>query len=760
MSALGIPTLTYLALKLSISKIRRIGQIATFVLLALLMILMGYATVVETRSGQLVAATYVYGTPWFAILWALCAVGIILSFLPFKRKSPATIMHAAMVLIAIGALATAMTARSGGLTLERGKTYYSCTDKSHRPMELDFSIRLDSASTRFYPLSTTPMDWVAHITTQQADEAPHQSVLSMNQIAHVKGVRIFLQGTDHEGQHIYATFSRDRVGTPLVYSGFVLFLLAMIALLCDKRGGFRRRIALLGRTAPMLMLFLMVSSYASAEGMVAPVVSQKEAKALCELPMHYKGRIAPVAVLAGDFALRTTGTLRPEGIDYRQYLWQWVYRFDHMKSLPVIRVKEAPLRKYLGLTGKRVALTDLFDRSKGYRLQPLLEAYDHGERNKLLSAAVSLHEAVEMCFHLHTGELLTLFPFEESHDKFIWRAPRDARPEAMSDLDAAFTEQALEILRESLADEPKALDIISKIGAYQRLQTDNRLPSVTKLRAESLYTGFDFLPWAARCAVMLGFLASLFAVIALIKGKKVLWLAPAARTLLGLFLAIILVVVLWRTYIIGRIPMASGYETMLLLALLLTAVALIFSFREPLLASFGLLMGGFAVMVATFSQMNPQIASLMPVLHSPLLSLHVSLAMASYALFALAVLPSLAMLLAAPFARKLPHYESVSLRARLLAEVILYPALLLLAAAIAIGSVWANVSWGAYWSWDPKEVWALIAFVVYAALLHAPIVRFLNRPLGFHAAQLFAFLVLLFTYLGVNMWLGGMHAYA
>lgn len=760
MSALGIPTLTYLALKPTISKIRRIGRIATFVLLALLMILMGYATVVETRSGQLVAATYIYGTPWFAILWALCAVGIILSFLPFKRKSPATIMHVAMVLIAIGALATAMTARSGGLTLERGKTYYSCTDKSHRPMELGFSIRLDSASTRFYPLSTTPMDWVAHITTQQADEAPHQSVLSMNQIAHVKGVRIFLQGTDHEGQHIYATFSRDRVGTPLVYSGFVLFLLAMIALLCDKRGGFRRRIALLGRTAPMLMLFLIVSPCASAEGMVAPVVSQKEAKALCELPIHYKGRIAPVAVLAGDFALRTTGTLRPEGIDYRQYLWQWVYRFDHMKSLPVIRVKEAPLRKYLGLTGKRVALTDLFDRSKGYRLQPLLEAYDRGERNKLLSAAVSLHEAVEMCFHLHTGELLTLFPFEESHDIFIWRAPRDARPEAMSDLDAAFTEQALEILRESLADEPKALDIISKIGAYQRLQTDNRLPSVSKLRAESLYTGFDFLPWAARCAVMLGFLASLWAVIALIKGKKVPWLAPVARTLLGLFLAVILVVVLWRTYIIGRIPMASGYETMLLLALLLTAVALIFSFREPLLASFGLLMGGFAVMVATFSQMNPQIASLMPVLHSPLLSLHVSLAMASYALFALAVLPSLAMLLAAPFARKLPHYESVSLRARLLAEVILYPALLLLAAAIAIGSVWANVSWGAYWSWDPKEVWALIAFVVYATLLHAPIVRFLNRPLGFHAAQLFAFLVLLFTYLGVNMWLGGMHAYA
>lgn len=760
MSALGIPTLTYLALNPTISKIRRIGQIATFVLLALLMILMGYATVVETRSGQLVAATYIYGTPWFAILWALCAVGIILSFLPFKRKSPAAIMHAAMVLIAIGALATAMTARSGGLTLERGKTYYSCTDKSHRPMELGFSIRLDSASTRFYPLSTTPMDWVAHITTQQADEAPHQSVLSMNQIAHVKGVRIFLQGTDHEGQHIYATFSRDRAGTPLVYSGFVLFLLAMIALLCDKRGGFRRRITLLGRTAPMLMLFLIVSPCASAEGMVAPVVSQKEAKALCELPMHYKGRIAPVAVLAGDFALRTTGTLHPEGIDYRQYLWQWVYRFDHMKSLPVIRVKEAPLRKYLALTGKRVALTDLFDRSKGYRLQPLLEAYDRGERNKLLSAAVSLHEAVEMCLHLHTGELLTLFPFEESHDKFIWRAPRDARPELMSDLDAAFTEQALEILRESLADEPKALDIISKIGAYQRLQTDNRLPSVSKLRAESLYTGFDFLPWAARCAVMLGFIASLCAVIALIKGKKVPWLAPAARTLLGLFLAVILVVVLWRTYIIGRIPMASGYETMLLLALLLTAVALIFSFREPLLASFGLLMGGFAVMVATFSQMNPQIASLMPVLHSPLLSLHVSLAMASYALFALAVLPSLAMLLAAPFARKLPHYENVSLRARLLAEVILYPALLLLAAAIAIGSVWANVSWGAYWSWDPKEVWALIAFVVYATLLHAPIVRFLNRPLGFHAAQLFAFLVLLFTYLGVNMWLGGMHAYA
>ena len=92
--------------------------------------------------------------------------------------------------------------------------------------------------------------------------------------------------------------------------------------------------------------------------------------------------------------------------------------------------------------------------------------------------------------------------------------------------------------------------------------------------------------------------------------------------------------------------------------------------------------------------------------------------------------------------------------------VALYPAVFLLAVGIMVGAVWANISWGCYWSWDPKETWALITFLVYAFILHGRVLKPLQRPRVFHALCIAAFLCVLITWLGVNLVLGGMHSYA
>jgi ABC-type transport system involved in cytochrome c biogenesis permease subunit len=89
----------------------------------------------------------------------------------------------------------------------------------------------------------------------------------------------------------------------------------------------------------------------------------------------------------------------------------------------------------------------------------------------------------------------------------------------------------------------------------------------------------------------------------------------------------------------------------------------------------------------------------------------------------------------------------------------LYPAVFLLGTGIFLGAVWANVSWGNYWSWDPKETWALITFLVYAATFHTESVSKFNKPLFFHIYVCLAFLTVLMTYFGVNNLLGGMHSY-
>ena len=88
--------------------------------------------------------------------------------------------------------------------------------------------------------------------------------------------------------------------------------------------------------------------------------------------------------------------------------------------------------------------------------------------------------------------------------------------------------------------------------------------------------------------------------------------------------------------------------------------------------------------------------------------------------------------------------------------LLLYPAVTLLAIGIIIGAIWANISWGNYWSWDPKEVWALITLIIYAIPLHRGV---LQRPRAFHLYCLLAFLSVVVTYFGVNFILGGLHAY-
>ena len=143
---------------------------------------------------------------------------------------------------------------------------------------------------------------------------------------------------------------------------------------------------------------------------------------------------------------------------------------------------------------------------------------------------------------------------------------------------------------------------------------------------------------------------------------------------------------------------------------------------------------------------------LMPVLRSPFFSIHISTIVTAYALLiGIAVVGIIA--LVKP--KNQPRLE----RLKSLSTAMLYPAVALLAAGIFIGAIWANVSWGNYWSWDPKEVWALITLLIYAAPLHEKLWKTFQKPLFFHIYGILAILSVVITYFGVNLILGGVHAY-
>ena len=170
---------------------------------------------------------------------------------------------------------------------------------------------------------------------------------------------------------------------------------------------------------------------------------------------------------------------------------------------------------------------------------------------------------------------------------------------------------------------------------------------------------------------------------------------------------------------------------------------------------FAPLLASFAMLVAMIGSGSPRITPLMPVLQSPLLSVHVMVIMFSYALFALMMLIGVQGLVM--------HWKGDAVREEsfaALSHTLLYPAVFLLTVGIFVGAVWANVSWGCYWSWDPKEVWALITMFVYMAPLHSASLKSFRKPTFFHVYCIVAFLSVLMTYFGVNFFLGGMHSYA
>jgi ABC-type transport system involved in cytochrome c biogenesis permease subunit len=166
--------------------------------------------------------------------------------------------------------------------------------------------------------------------------------------------------------------------------------------------------------------------------------------------------------------------------------------------------------------------------------------------------------------------------------------------------------------------------------------------------------------------------------------------------------------------------------------------------------TFGFLISGFALLVSHINQMDPQITHMMPVLNSPLLSIHVCIIMMSFALLSLTFICSIIGLL----------FRKIEKQLAVLSMIFLYPALTTLGIGIFTGAIWANISWGQYWSWDPKETWALITFMVYAIAVHNKTLSRLNNPRFYHTYMLIAFVTLLMTYFGVNYVLGGMHSYA
>jgi ABC-type transport system involved in cytochrome c biogenesis permease subunit len=163
------------------------------------------------------------------------------------------------------------------------------------------------------------------------------------------------------------------------------------------------------------------------------------------------------------------------------------------------------------------------------------------------------------------------------------------------------------------------------------------------------------------------------------------------------------------------------------------------------------------MMLADLLPVDPFIHPMAPVLAgTPWLAIHVPIIVVSYSVLAMATGLAHLVIGVEIFA---PMRRDLAARWSELLYWYLHVGSILLIAGILTGSIWAASSWGRYWGWDPKEVWSLVAFLAYMAILHARTDEQI-RNFGVAAASIAAFWTILMTYLGVNFVLAsGLHSY-
>lgn len=213
---------------------------------------------------------------------------------------------------------------------------------------------------------------------------------------------------------------------------------------------------------------------------------------------------------------------------------------------------------------------------------------------------------------------------------------------------------------------------------------------------------------------------------------------------------------------IGHAPLSNMYESLVFFSWTIGVIYLVIEYKYKY-RTMGVFATPLAFLAMAYASMSPDknIKPLIPVLKSNWLIAHVFTCFLGYAGFAIAFAVSLMYLF-----KKRDVDGKSSLLVRLPASNILDElthqtvmfGFLFLTIGIITGSVWANSSWGSYWSWDPKETWSLITWLIYASLLHF---RLMKGWQGTRIAyiSIIGFMAMIFTFFGVNYLLSGLHSY-
>lgn len=713
----------------------------------------------------------------------------------FAGRPAALVLHLSLALILAGALVTSFSARKGMLHVREGESVETFETNDGKILELPFSVELEGFEVLYHSGTDAASDYSSRLRFTRNGSVLREGEVRMNRILSCKGYRFYQTDYDSDEAGVTFTVSHDPVGIAVIYTGYALLLLGLLAFFfTDKR--FKKFFgnALRYSSVIAILLCLEATAYATGNsvgglpqtenasvkgnqvkrGSASPkVLPENIAAEFGRLYVLYHGRICPLQTLASDFSAKLYGTSGVKGLTDEQVLTGWMFYGTSWRNIPMHNRKKA------------------------------IDAMDKEATVKAL----------------YSGDLLKIYPLRDSTGRLGWYSQSDRLPEGTADEEWLFVRKSMDYIFELVVNREysKLEESLGKLRRFQESKMGESLPPAYRIKAERAYNALPPLFPIAGTFLILGLVMLAVAMRRMVRDgnngaissfvdkarvtseesrKGPTNLVDDGRTvtkrwrLSGIFKIVgvaasfvfflVLTIVLGLLWVAsGHIPFSNGAETMLTIAWT-AMLASVLSFRKfPIMLPFGIIVASLASLVSAMGNANPAVTQLMPVLSSPLLSIHVSLMMLSYTVLAIIMVNGICGLVASlrhtsvsepiegtvfdyrsPAPRQAQGASSASAKMARMSEALMYPALFLLGSGIIAGSIWANVSWGCYWNWDPKETWALITFLIASLGVHRTRLPFLMSPRAYHIYTLILSASVLFTYFGVNYLLGGMHSYA
>ncbi|MET1863674.1 cytochrome c biogenesis protein CcsA [Campylobacter jejuni] len=653
--------------------------------------------------------------------------------------------------------------------------------------QLPFDIYLRDFVLDRYPGSMSPASYASEITVKNNNENFDYRIF-MNNVLDYDGYRFYQSSYDQDEKGTVLSVNKDPGKIP-TYIGYFLLCLGMFMNFLNPHSRFRTLARLINKDTlkhTSVIIFILLLSFGSEKtfaqdlNSTLPMVNTNHAKALATLIVQKSadGRMVPFDTLSREILEKIHQSDSYKGQNSNAVMLSMLVDVDKWQMEPFIlmpqnqAVRDAIANILEIPSAKYISYKDFFDENNRYKLQKYVENANRknpNARGVFDKEIIKLDERANVVNLVFSGELFKFIPVQNNPNN-VWLAPFSAVTTLKGDeghIVLALIQNYFSAVENAFKDGnwTRADEGLKFIKEYQEKIGYKVMPSKTKVEMEIFSNKAEIFVKLAPVYLIAGFLLLILVFSKMVvPNLKISFIFKVVYVLNVLAFVIHTVGLGLRAYLSGHAPWSNGYESMVYIAWALSLSGIFFSRKSPIALSLTSILSGVVLMVAHLSEMNPQITNLVPVLNSYWLSIHVSVITASYGFLGLCALLGIFTLFLMCFLKKDGKYNLNILRniteATRINEMAMIFGLCLLTVGNFLGAIWANESWGRYWSWDSKETWALVSILVYAAILHLRMIPKYCNQFVFALWSMFAYWVIIMTYFGVNYFLTGLHSYA